>query len=241
MRGYNEKNFLATFLILTSLSILTGCNISNEKSERVLKFEEQEKYKELDIKVGLEDSSNGKFSELLEPKVYMRPEYSKYRNSKIKSEEINEKIINEVVDRATYLANIYYNDSYNKPINYIYMEIFNDIDLLGPHLKKDLALKLLNECANFGTVEEINNKIKNNDSTLYWYNYIGELLTDYYRTTSDFSDEEKKIILTYLTKMKNYVPIKIQSESDWLIEKQATRLSEETKSIKDFLSKYYKN
>lgn len=233
-----KKIFLASFLILTSLSMLTGCNISNEKSERVLKFEEQEKYKELDIKVGLEDSSSEKFNKLLEPEVYMHPEYSKYRDSKIKSEEINENVINEVVNRATYLANIYYNDSYNKPINYIYMEKFNDIDLLGPHLKKDLALKLLNKCANFGTIEEINNKIKNNDPTLYWYNYVGELLTDYCRTTSDFSDEEKKVILTYLTKMKNYVPIKIQSEDEWLIEKQETRLSEETKNIKNLLLKY---
>ncbi len=94
------------------------------------------------------------------------------------------------------------------------MKNFNDIDSLGYFISKDLALKLLGNCIKFGDIPKLVLKIKNNDSNLYYYNYIVELLVDYYKTTSDFSEKEKDIVLSFLFKTATFAQFELNNKNE---------------------------
>lgn len=212
-----KKFFICTIPLMTSLAVLTGCaqenfnnNITIPKSERVIEYEKKEKFKKLEKNIGLENIEDKKISDLLLRSYALDKSYQDYRGKKIKKELLNEKNIYECADRAHYFADIYFNE----PNNYIYMKNFNDIDSLGYFISKDLALKLLGNCIKFGDIPELVSKIKNNDSNLYYYNYIVELLVDYYKTTSDFSEEEKDIVLSFLFKTATFAQFELNNKNE---------------------------
>ncbi|MGL4850589.1 MAG: hypothetical protein ACRC28_16990 [Clostridium sp.] len=164
----------------------------------------------IEDRIGLESMANDNIQKIIESASYMDSGFKEYRASKIKSELLTEDTIKEVVNRAKLLANKYY----EMPNNYILMNYFSNIDSLGFHIKKDLALNLLKQTIEFGTVEEIASKIENNDESLYWYVYVGNLLKDYYRVTTDFSDEEKASISEYLATMRTYPKVASDTKKD---------------------------
>ena len=229
-----KKIIIIGITILAATSTFIACGNVTEKSDRVVQVEDQMKYETLDKKLGLEDIGDENFDNLFEVAMF-NEDYKKKRASKIKKEAITEETIKEVVSRAKYLVDKYFTDPNIKEINYIYMEVINAVDSLGPHLNKDLALNLLKKCAQFGTVEELDEKIKNKDDSLYWYNYVTQLLYQYYRTTDEVSSEDKRIILEYLAKCKNYLSSKVDS-IDTIAENATTDYIEQTAKIQKFLS-----
>lgn len=194
------------------------------------------KYEELDKRLGLEDVGDEKFKDLFQRAMF-NEEYRQERAAKIKKEAITEESIDEVVGRAKYLAEKYFSDPEIKDSNYNYMVVIDAVDSLGPHLSRDLALKLLEECADFGSVEEIDKKIESKDDSLYWYNYVTQLLYYYYRNTEEFSEKEKDIILSYLEVGKTYISGRT-NHIDLIVENAINDYIEQTTTIKEFLKKY---
>lgn len=195
---------------MTSLAVLTGCaqenfnnNITIPKSERVIEYKKKKNLKSQKIQ---------KIKKLVIYclEVTHQTNHIKIIEKKINKELLNEKNIYECADRAHYFADIYFNE----PNNYIYMKNFNDIDSLGYFISKDLALKLLGNCIKFGDIPKLVLKIKNNDSNLYYYNYIVELLVDYYKTTSDFSEKEKDIVLSFLFKTATFAQFELNNKNE---------------------------
>ncbi|WP_297636491.1 hypothetical protein [uncultured Clostridium sp.] len=192
-----KKKILGGIILGTAIFSFAGCDAGiDTKSEKSIEYQ----CTSIENEIGLESMSNNNFKKIIESASYMDPEYKTYRASKIKSELLTEDKINEVVNRAKLVAN----RDYQAPNNYVLMNFFSDVDSLGFHISKDLALNLLKKTIEFRTVEEISNKINTNDESLYWYVYVGNLLKDYYRTTTDFSNEEKACISEYLATMRTY-------------------------------------
>lgn len=232
-----KKKILGGIIVGASIFSLMGCDSSATKSDRYIEYE----YMQMEDKIGLEKMNDDNFSKVLDSSVYGTSEYKEYRASKIKGDLITEEIINEVVSRAKLLLDRYY----KSPSNYILMDKIIKSDSLGYHIQKDLALNLLKESIEFGSVNEITNKVRNDDDSIYWYAYVGGLLKDYYGTTSDFLNEEKKIILEYLKEMKAY-PILVagsnEEKSDLVnsvIEDKGNRLAELRVKVKSLLQKKY--
>lgn len=231
-----KKKILGGIILGASIFSVVGCDSNVTKSDRYIEYE----YMQIEDKIGLEKMNDDKIKKILDSLAYTDPAYKEYRASKVKGDLITEGIIKELVNRAKILANRYY----KIPNNYVFMDKFNKVDSLGTHIKKDLALNLLKESIEFGTVEEITNKIKSNDESLYWYVYVGNLLKDYYRDTSDFSSEDKEIILEYLTTMRTYPKLVSdeKTENDLLqsvIKDKENRLIEQREVVKSLLQKKY--
>lgn len=84
--------------------------------------------------------------------------------------------------------------------------------------------------------------MQSNEESIYWYSYVEQILADYYKTTTDFSSDDKETILEYLKDMKADPILAADSKekSDLLnsvIEHNGNRLAELRVKAKSLLQK----
>lgn len=232
-----KKKILGGIILGTAMLSFAGCDASTDtKSEKSIEYQ----CMSIENEIGLESMIDNNIKKIIESASYMDPNYKTYRAAKIKSELLTEDTIEQVVNRAKLLAN----RDYQTPNNYALMNFFSDVDSLGFHISKDLALNLLKKTIEFGTVKEISNKINSNDESLYWYVYVGNLLKDYYRNTTDFSNEEKECISSYLATMRTYPKLASDSKKEnelmqSVIKDKETLLENERALVQDLLQKNF--
>ncbi|WP_055070867.1 hypothetical protein [Clostridium massiliamazoniense] len=207
------KRWVISFVILGIGFSFIGCTSDSEKSSNVLEIDEA-KCAEIEEKFGLEKITKDSLQSLSTESVLNPEEYKKKREIKINKKELTREGIDEIVERAKFLVDKYYTDEL-KEASYIRLDAINLIDRLGFYLNDELAFELLKECVEYYEPSNLEEKIKENDESIYWYHYTTNLLYDYYSFFSKTDDlsTEKYIIELYLYSAKEYVGVKALNES----------------------------
>lgn len=202
------------FVILVMGFSFIGCTSNTEKLPTIIEMDEVQ-CSEIEKKIGLEKITETNMKSLFTEETSFPEKYKEKRAKKIKSEEITREGIDEVVARAKFLVEKYYYDEL-KEVNYIRLDIINAIDGLGVHLSEALAFELLEKCVEYYEASNLEQKIQENDESIYWYYYTTNLLYDYYSSLKeiDNSNDEVDIISSYLISAKEYIAVKALNISD---------------------------
>ena len=91
----------------------------------------------------------------------------------------------------------------------MYMDTYNNLDKLGYVVSKELALDLLNDLLELGSLESLATISDNDDLKIYQLNYLFAMLQDYFINSPDFSQTEADLIVPHLINFKLFSDIYI--------------------------------
>lgn len=206
-----KKRVLIGFIIFGFLSFISFNNISSLKvirSEMIQKFKEKEEIINLEAKVGLEHLL-GLNTKKMSSITLNSDEYISARKTKINVDILNKDIIYKIIKRNKYLTDIQTRKTPNTQYKFMYMDTYNNIDKLGYVLSKELALDLLSDLLELGSLESLATISDNDDLKIYQLNYLFAMLQDYFINSPDFSQAEADLIVPHLINFKLFSNIYI--------------------------------